>query len=42
MSRDTGLASAFDGMMSRIVRHHCWQTSVAAIAAHDTSLSLSA
>jgi hypothetical protein len=29
-------------MLSQIVRHHCWQTSVAAIAAHGSSLSISA
>jgi hypothetical protein len=28
-SRDTGLPSAFDGMMSRIDRHRRWQTPMA-------------
>jgi len=41
-SSETGLPSGFDGIKSRMCRHHRWQTSVAAMACHRSSLSISA
>ena len=40
-SREIGLSSGFEGMISRMWRHHRRQTSVCAMACHRSSLSSS-